>query len=133
MVYCDANIILRYLLRDNEEQYKISMNIIETEEIFILNEVTAEIVYVLIKTYSIEKKKVCGVLRKLFLHQNINFYSKNVILNALDIFSKNSIDYVDCILCAYNKVEGQKIKSFDKKVISYINSSEKTKGEKLKD
>jgi predicted nucleic acid-binding protein len=88
MVYCDANIILRYLLRDNEEHYKISLSIIEKEEIFLLNEVTAEILYVLIKTYSIEKKKVCSVLRKLFLNNNINFYSKDVILDALDIFLK---------------------------------------------
>lgn len=130
MVYCDANIILRYLLRDNDEQYNISRDIIENEEVFLLNEVTAEIVYVLIKVYSIEKKKVCTILKKLFLYRNINFYSKNVILEALDLFSKNSIDYVDCILCAYSNIEGRKIKSFDKKVISYVNLTEKIKSKK---
>jgi len=46
MVYCDANVVLRYLLRDNEDQYIISLNIIENEDVFLLNEVTAEIVYV---------------------------------------------------------------------------------------
>jgi predicted nucleic-acid-binding protein len=123
MVYCDANIVLRYLLRDNEDHYKISLSIIETEDVFLLNEVTAEIVYVLLKTYSIEKKKVCDVLRKLFLYPNIYFYSKGVILDALNIFSKNSIDYVDCILCAYNNIENRKIISFDKKVVSFIKKS----------
>ncbi|PKL18916.1 MAG: pilus assembly protein [Spirochaetae bacterium HGW-Spirochaetae-5] len=123
MVYCDANIVLRYLLRDNEDHYKISLSIIETEDVFLLNEVTAEIVYVLLKTYSIEKKKVCDVLTKLFLYPNIYFYSKEVILDALDIFSKNSIDYVDCILCAYNNIEKRKIISFDKKVVSFIKKS----------
>jgi len=132
MVYCDANIVLRYLLRDNEDHYRISLSIIETEEVFLLNEVTAEIVYVLLKTYSIDKKKVCGVLKKLFLYPNINFYSKDVILDALDIFSKNSIDYVDCILCAYNNIEDRKIISFDKKVVSYINILEKSKRDKGK-
>ncbi len=127
MVYCDANIVLRYLLKDNEEQYIIARNIIETEEIFLLNEVTAEIVYVLLKTYSIEKKKICTTLRSLFSYPNINFYSKDVILNALDIFSKKAIDYVDCILCAYNLIEKQRIVSFDKKVISYVSKAEKLK------
>jgi len=51
MVYCDANIILRYLLRDNSEQYNISADIIEKKDNFLLNEVTAKIVYVLLKTY----------------------------------------------------------------------------------
>ena len=123
MVYCDANIVLRYLLRDNEDQYKISLDIIEKEDVLLLNEVTAEIVYVLLKVYSIEKKKVCSILKKLFLYPNIYFYSKDVILDALDIFSKNSIDYVDCILCAYNIIEDRKIISFDKKVISFIKKS----------
>lgn len=40
MVYCDANIILRYLLKDNLEQFNISADIIEKEDIFLLNEVT---------------------------------------------------------------------------------------------
>jgi len=132
MVYCDANIVLRYLLRDNEDHYAISLKIIETEDLFLLNEVTAEIVYVLLKTYSIDKKKVCEVLKKLFLYPNINFHSKDVILEALDIFSKNSIDYVDCILCAYNNIEDRQIVSFDKKVISFIKKSKGQKQEKSK-
>ncbi len=123
MVYCDANIVLRYLLRDNEDQYKISLDIIEKKDVFLLNEVTAEIVYVLLKIYSIEKKKVSSILKKLFLYPNIYFYSKDVILDALDIFSENSIDYVDCILCAYNIIEDRKIISFDKKVVSFIKKS----------
>ena len=92
MVYCDANIILRYLLRDNLEQYNISADIIEKKDIFLLNEVTAEIVYVLLKVYSVEKKKICSVLKKLFHNRNFNFYSKEVILKALDIFSGSSLD-----------------------------------------
>ncbi len=132
MVYCDANVVLRYLLRDNEDQYKISLNIIENEDVFLLNEVTAEIVYVLLKIYSIEKKKVCSVLKQIFLYPNINFYSKDVILDALDIFSKNSMDYVDCILCAYNVNEDRKIISFDKKVVTLLKKL-KLQRRKLKD
>ena len=125
MVYCDANIILRYLLRDNSEQYNISADIIEKKDIFLLNEVTAEIVYVLLKVYSVEKKKICSVLKKLFHNRNFNFYSKEVILKALEIFSGNALDYVDCILCAYSIIEQRDILSFDKKLVSMIRDKKK--------
>ena len=126
MVYCDANIILRYLLRDNAEQYNISADIIEKEDVFLLNEVTAEIVYVLLKVYSVEKKKICSVLKNLFQNRNFHFYSKDVILKALDIFSSNALDYVDCILSAYSLIEKRDIISFDKKLVSI------TRGERKK-
>jgi len=125
MVYCDANIILRYLLKDNVEQFDLSADIIEKEDIFLLNEVTAEIVYVLLKVYSVEKKVICSVLKKLFHNRNFNFYSKDVILKALDIFSVSSLDYVDCILCAYSIIEQRDILSFDKKLVSMIRDNKK--------
>jgi len=117
MVYCDANVVLRYLLNDNAEQFVLSSEIIENEDVFILNEVTAEIVYVLLKVYSVEKKKVCSVLKRLFRNQNFYFSSKEVILKALDLFSGNALDYVDCILCAYSIVGKRDIFSFDKKLL----------------
>jgi len=125
MVYCDANIILRSLLRDNSEQYNISADIIEKKDIFLLNEVTAEIVYVLLKVYSVEKKKICSVLKKLFHNRNFHFYSKDVILKALDKFSGSALDYVDCILCAYSIIEKKDILSFDKKLVSMIRDKKK--------
>ncbi len=125
MVYCDANIILRYLLRDNPEQYNISADIIEKKDLFLLNEVTAEIVYVLLKVYSVEKKKICSVLKNLFQNRNFHFYSKDVILKALDIFSLNALDYVDCILCAYSIIEKRDIITFDKKLVSITRGERK--------
>ena len=127
MVYCDTNIILRYLLKDDDGLYKISEAIIEKEDIFLLNEVTAEIVYVLLKTYTVEKKKICLVLTDLFSKSNIYFNSKEIILEALNLFEKNSIDFVDCILCSYFLVENVLVKSFDKKVEKFILSNKNIK------
>ncbi len=47
MKITDANIILRYLLNDNEELSDKAAIIIENNEVFLPNEVIAEIVYVL--------------------------------------------------------------------------------------
>jgi predicted nucleic-acid-binding protein len=120
MIYCDANILLRYLLRDNEKHFLSAQNLVNNENVFILNEVVAEIVYVLNKVYSVDKKKVCSILTDLFNRDNIHLQSKKVIISALTIYSSNMMDFVDCILCSYGKIEGVSIASFDSKVNKYI-------------
>ena len=53
MILLDANYILRYLLRDNEEMYLIAEEIILNNAYMVLNEVVAEVVYVLEKVYKV--------------------------------------------------------------------------------
>jgi predicted nucleic-acid-binding protein len=54
MQIIDANIILRYLLKDNPVLFNKAAGIIEgNKEIFIPNEVVAETVYVLEKVYGV--------------------------------------------------------------------------------
>lgn len=50
MEITDANIILRYLLKDNADFFLKARNIIEKNKIFIPVEVCAEVVYVLEKS-----------------------------------------------------------------------------------
>ena len=46
MNYYDANVILRYLLSDNEALYARALTILDNEQVFVPNEVLAEVVYV---------------------------------------------------------------------------------------
>ena len=41
MNYCDANVILRYLLSDNEALYARALTILDNEQVFVPNEVLA--------------------------------------------------------------------------------------------
>jgi len=54
MVLIDANIILRYLLRDIEEQYIVACKIIDNG-CCTTTEVIAEVVYVLLKVYKVQR------------------------------------------------------------------------------
>ena len=49
MILLDTNYILRYLVRDNEEMYLIAKETILNNACLALNEVIAEVVYVLEK------------------------------------------------------------------------------------
>lgn len=58
MEIVDANVVLRYLLKDHEIFYPKSKQIIEQKQIYIPTEVVAEIVYVLEKVYEVPKSEI---------------------------------------------------------------------------
>jgi len=115
----DANIILRYLLRDNEEFYSLANNFFEAvfsgEKIaYILQSVLAEVIYVLIKLYKVEKDQIVEVLEEFLGNKNIKVQDKDVTMTAIHLFKTSNIGFVDCLLCAYSKK--LEIFSFDKKL-----------------
>ena len=109
----DANVILRYLLGDNEEMQSKAENVID-EGAFTLPEVLAEVVYVLTKVYNSERADVCKALSDLL--EDVEIENKGCIMEALSLYEETSLDFVDCILIGRNKVKGEKVFSFDKKL-----------------
>jgi predicted nucleic-acid-binding protein len=121
MLYLDANVILRYLLADEVDQHIISKNIIEGDkDLFILDGVVVEIVYVLTRTYGINRKLTSDKLVELFEQNQFCFENKTLILEALRILKKRNLDFVDCILCACKKLKDAKVFTFDKKLLKYL-------------
>lgn len=47
---------------------------------------------------------------------NIHFESKEIVILALNIFENQNIDFVDALLCSYEKLKNFEIVSFDKKL-----------------
>ncbi len=120
MIYVDANVILRYLLNDDKELSEKSKEIIEGEEIFIKNEVFAEIVYVVNKTYNVPKKLLKDILIEFLNFENIIMESKKIIVKALIIFAEKNLDFIDSLLCAFSIETNNKVITFDKKLIKCL-------------
>ncbi len=116
----DANYLLRYFLADNERQNLLAAKVIENEEVLLINEVVAEVCYVLEKVYVVPKKEIDDILNLLLDYKNITA-EKTLIRNALNLYSLNNLDFVDALLIAYNKIEGAEICSFDKKLNKLLN------------
>jgi len=122
MLYLDTNIILRYLLQDSEEHKTKSKEYIENHATYIKNEVFAEVVYVLNKTYKVPKNEMSKILKEFISQDNINVDSKETLNLALEIFENKNIDFVDSLLCAYTKIQNITVVSFDKKLNQCINN-----------
>lgn len=116
MEIVDANVVLRYLLKDHKQQFKKASSILEQREIFLPVEVTAEIVYVLEKVYEISAVQIEKALITLFDYPNIMLSDSVVMNKALHMYRTRHIDYVDAVLVAYNHVHGHRIHTFDKKL-----------------
>ena len=119
MTILDANYILRYLLRDEEKMFLEAKEVIAKEQCLLLNEVIAEVVYVLQGVYKTPKNVIAQTLSAVVsLESMVMYESKTVCVEALHLYSDKNIDYVDASLCALrNKYE---IKSFDKKLMKCI-------------
>ncbi|MEO8210936.1 MAG: PIN domain-containing protein [bacterium] len=115
MTLVDTNILLRYVLKDNETLYLSAKEILTIEkELFVSNEVIAEVIYVLTKTYNVSKLNASEIFIGLLNENVFQLTSKDIMLRALELFSSKNLDFVDCILCATNKINRTKVETFDK-------------------
>jgi len=115
MILLDANYILRYLVRDNEEMYLIAKEIILNSACMVLNEVVAEVVYVLEKVYKVPKAELVVAVSAFLAKPNISMSAKKSdVLQALKYYEEKNIDFVDGYLCALK--DEYEVKTFDKKL-----------------
>lgn len=112
-ILIDANVILRYLLNDVEDMAKESEKIIKLGA-RTLPEVIAKVIYVLKSVYKIEREEIANAILEIL--KEIDIEHKKTVIEAVKIFSETNLDFVDCILVAYKKIENAEIFSFDKKL-----------------
>ena len=122
MKILDTNAVLRFLLNDNVEQKNIVLSELENNKCLVTLEVVAEAVYVLHKLYSAKRSDVKDYINRIAAIDENILAHKKVVLCALDIFSKTSFDFVDCLLVGYQQIEGYEIFTFDKKLRKFLNS-----------
>lgn len=122
MIRVDTNYIIRYLVNDNIEMANIAEEILTSKNVFISNEILAEVVYVLFGVYKISKIDISNELLKLIDFDNISVSNMKVIKQTFEIFKTKNLDFVDCLLCAYSNQD--EIVTFDKKLNKCISNNQ---------
>ena len=100
MIAVDTNVLLRYLLRDDETQADKSCQLFEREErILITDVVLAETLWTLIgRKYKATKIDLITVVDKLLQEPNVRFEDDKVIWQALITFRKSDADFADALI-----------------------------------
>lgn len=124
MVILDTNMILRYLLNDNANMREITKKYLRAGDVWITLEVAAEVVYVLKGVYKLERKEIA---EKIMQFLKVADCKESAVLHlALNTYTGHNLDFVDCILYAYNAVKGIEIATFDKKLLHLLADEEQT-------
>lgn len=120
----DTNVILRYVLKDHTEHFKIAQRFMSTvkngdQTVYIPDSVLAECIYVLLKVYKIPKNEACETLSLLLNYAGISQDNKGILLSALALFAQHNVDIVDAIVYATSKQQGWELFSFDKDMTKF--------------
>ena len=114
----DANLLLRYLLKDDEALFKRAYEILERvkdgkELIIIPESVLAECVYVLLRIYKVDRKIIAEKLKLLFLYKGVVNPDKEDLVDSINFFGQTNLSMVDCIICAKSANNKMPILTFD--------------------
>ncbi len=119
----DTNIILRFLLRDLEDQHAIVHNKLKKLKLVggvavVFGEVVAECIHVMEKLYRMARMDIVSTLKPFLQTEVVNLADKNTVLKALSLYGLTKLSYVDCLIIEKSWNTGEEIFSFDKKLIA---------------
>lgn len=118
MVIFDTNMVLRYLLNDNEQMADRAEQYLQKGNVFVTVEVIAEVIYVLTGVYTLKHDTVAKTVR-VFLAL-VQCKDMDVLNLALETYGERNLDFVDCVLYAYHCARGAEIATFDKKLLKLM-------------
>jgi len=119
----DANIVLRYLVKDVETQYKMARKFFKEgeeglRELLIKPMVIAEVVYVLESFYGNKREDIASRMETFLSQKWLKVEERKIMLSLWPWYRKN-LHFVDSYLLASAKNNNQKILTFDKKLAEY--------------
>ena len=121
--HVDANVILRLLLGEPEDQAHSSKAIFDrasrAELTAVIHPVVcAEVLYVLTspRLAAYPRRQVADVLRGFFALEGVEVVDLDVVLKALRQFEETNLDWVDCLLLAYSP--GIPVYTFDQAMVA---------------
>lgn len=118
--FIDTNIFLRYLTKDDTSKYdrcrKIFKDAFEKKaSLTTSGMVIAELVWTLSSFYKISKGNVIEKVSIIISTENLHIPDKNIIADALVLYGRKNIDYIDAYNAVFMKSHGlNKIYSYDR-------------------
>ena len=100
MIAVDINVLLRYLLRDDEAQAEASRPVFERDERILITEVVlAESVWTLIgRRYRLTRADVVAVVERLLQEPNVGFEDDEMIWSALRAYRQTATGFTDALI-----------------------------------
>lgn len=117
--FLDTNVVLRYLLADDDKLYRRALKAFaaaEKQEIALIltPEIMAEVIHVLRSYYTLPQDDIALAMERILFHQGVGLSDERVMAEALQLYQQCKLDIADCLLAARASVSGESVVSFDK-------------------
>ncbi len=118
----DTNVVVRFLVRDDEQQWQIADRYInealrDNEPCLINNIVLCEVVWVLRSRYKLSREKLIETLENILKANIFVFENREVIEWAIAQMKSSNADFSDYLITRINQITGcQETASFDSKL-----------------
>ena len=108
MIGVDTNILVRYLTKDDEQQWQQAVTVIQSNQpCFITNIVLCEVVWVLRGTaYGFRKDKIINVLEAMLHSAAFKFENRSTVDQALQQYKQGKADFSDYLIGAVSRQAG---------------------------
>ena len=108
MLGIDTNVLVRFLVRDDEVQFDKARKLIKREvaagrRIFVSQLVLLETEWVLRSSYGLPKNLIIDTVSRLLDTTDVRFEEEPVIEEALFIWKDTTADFADCLIGAQNR------------------------------
>jgi predicted nucleic-acid-binding protein len=111
MLGVDTNVLIRFLVRDDEAQFEKARKLIKHEiaagrRVFVNQLVLLETEWVLRSRYSLPKNLIIGAISGLLDAADVRFEDEPAIEEALFIWKDATADFADCLIGVQNRRQG---------------------------
>jgi len=108
MLGLDTNVLVRFLVRDDEAQFERARKLIEREIavgrcVFVSHLVILETEWVLRSRYSLSKNLIIGAISGLLDATDVQFEDEAAIEEALFVWKDTTADFADCLIGSKNR------------------------------
>ena len=113
MASLDTNILVRYLVKDDELQFALAEKLIQAvlqagQKLYIPITVTLELEWVLRSNFGFGKDQIIGAISSLLASVELSFESEAAAEVALALYQRNKADFADCVHVALAHAAGER-------------------------
>jgi predicted nucleic-acid-binding protein len=119
-IIADTNVLLRFVLGDDPEQYKLALDTMEkSEAVVVTNHAVCEMAWVLRSRYGVSRSAISATIRSLLETRNVVLDSAAV--NAGLATLEGGADFADGVIDYEGRwLGGETFVSFDKKAVAAV-------------
>lgn len=113
----DSNVVLRLVLNDVPAQASKAANFVRRSSCYVTDVVVAECVFVLEKTYKLDRNFIKESLTTFFEINTVTF-SETLIIEAFDLYiSLRTLSFADCYSVVEARWRGKELMTFDRAIL----------------